>query len=127
MAVDVKSRSTRRSPASRLLHRAAWWISTAISGAAEYSGVHGGELAGGPVSVTVGVDYDRMQENRKGFVNNFGFAGALRRDEDDTVYDFDSTSGGVEVRAALATLGWRAALDRQVRFARLLHRRREPQ
>ena len=51
--------------------------------------VHGGELAGGPTSITIGLDYDRMQENRKGFVNNNGFTGALRRNEDDTVYNFD--------------------------------------
>ena len=38
-----------------------------------------------PLTLTTGVDYDRMAEHRKGFVNNFGVAGALRRDEQDNV------------------------------------------
>jgi len=46
-------------------------------------------LAGGPLSLTVGVAYDRQDQKRKGFVNNNGSLGALRRDEDDTVYDQD--------------------------------------
>jgi iron complex outermembrane receptor protein len=33
----------------------------------------------------VGVDYERMSERRRGFINNFGTAGGLKRDEDDTV------------------------------------------
>jgi iron complex outermembrane receptor protein len=33
----------------------------------------------------VGVDYERMSERRRGFINNLGVAGALKRDEDDTV------------------------------------------
>ncbi|URI08810.1 TonB-dependent receptor [Aquincola tertiaricarbonis] len=40
-------------------------------------------------SITVGLAYDRMREHRQGFVNNAGTAGALRRDEDDTVHSFD--------------------------------------
>lgn len=40
-------------------------------------------------SITVGLAYDRMREHRQGFVNNAGTAGALRRDEDDTVNSFD--------------------------------------
>jgi iron complex outermembrane receptor protein len=46
-------------------------------------------LAGTPFKFTLGVDYDRMSENRRGYVNDFGTAGALRRNEDDVVYDFD--------------------------------------
>ena len=46
-------------------------------------------LAGGPLSLTVGVAYDRQDQKRKGFVNNNGALGALRRDEDDTVHDQD--------------------------------------
>ena len=33
----------------------------------------------------VGIDYERMSERRRGFINNLGIAGALKRDEDDTV------------------------------------------
>ena len=46
-------------------------------------------LAGGPLSLTVGAAYDRQDQKRKGFVNNNGALGALRRDEDDTVHDQD--------------------------------------
>ena len=60
----------------------------------DFSGVaaqwrHSGVLIGRPYSMTLGLDYDRMAERRQGFVNNNGTAGALRRDEDDTVYNFD--------------------------------------
>jgi len=44
---------------------------------------------GGPLVVTVGADADRQHERRKGFVNNFGDLGDLRRDEDDTVRSTD--------------------------------------
>ena len=47
------------------------------------------ELAGGPLTFTLGLDYSNMAETRQGFVNNFGVQGALRRDERDTVYAFD--------------------------------------
>ncbi len=46
-------------------------------------------LAGGPFTLSAGVDYDRMAERRKGFINNFGVSGALKRDEDDTVTNAD--------------------------------------
>jgi iron complex outermembrane receptor protein len=42
-----------------------------------------------PFTVVAGTDADRMNERRRGFVNNFGTAGALRRDEDDTVTNTD--------------------------------------
>jgi iron complex outermembrane receptor protein len=45
--------------------------------------------ANGRVDTTLGVDYDRMNERRKGFVNDNGVLGALRRNESDTVRDFD--------------------------------------
>ncbi len=38
---------------------------------------------------TVGLDVDRLDEHRRGFVNNLGVAGALRRDEDDIVRNAD--------------------------------------
>ena len=46
-----------------------------------------------PLTLTGGIDYDRSKERRQGF-NNFvgaslGVRGTLRRDEDDTVYNFD--------------------------------------
>lgn len=47
------------------------------------------ELAGGPLTFTLGLDYGSMAETRQGFVNNFGVQGALRRNERDTVYAFD--------------------------------------
>jgi len=42
------------------------------------------ELAGRPLAFTVGSDYDRQKERRRGYINNFGTSGALKRDEDDT-------------------------------------------
>lgn len=47
------------------------------------------ELSGAPLTASAGVDYERMAERRRGFINNFGATGALKRDEDDVV----STSG----------------------------------
>ena len=48
---------------------------------------HATRLVGGPLTASVGLDYDAMDERRKGYINNFGIAGALKRDEDDTVYN----------------------------------------
>lgn len=42
-----------------------------------------------PVAITVGGDFDHQHERRKGFVNNFGDLGDLRRDEDDNVFGND--------------------------------------
>ena len=42
-------------------------------------------LAGRPLTLTLGGEYETMDERRKGFVNDFGTFGALRRDEDDKV------------------------------------------
>jgi iron complex outermembrane receptor protein len=47
------------------------------------------ELAGGPLRLSVGAEYERMAERRQGFVNDFGVQGALRRDEDDTVWSLN--------------------------------------
>lgn len=47
---------------------------------------HAGDIAGGSYELTFGVEYDRMKERRRGFVNDAGTRGDLRRDEDDTVY-----------------------------------------
>jgi len=44
----------------------------------------------GPLDVHIGIDHERMTERRRGFVNNFGVAGVLKRDEDDTVQSTDT-------------------------------------
>jgi len=46
-------------------------------------------VMGRPLVVTFGGDFDRQHERRKGFVNNDGDLGDLRRDEDDTVKSYD--------------------------------------
>lgn len=38
-----------------------------------------------PLSLSAGFDYDRMAQHRKGYINNNGISGALKRDEDNTV------------------------------------------
>ncbi len=50
---------------------------------------HAGSLAGAPYELTLGAEYDRMKERRRGYVNVLGERGELRRDEDDLVYSFD--------------------------------------
>ena len=46
-----------------------------------------------PLTVNLGVDYDRSKERRRGYENfdggTLGVRGQLRRDENDTVYNFD--------------------------------------
>jgi iron complex outermembrane receptor protein len=42
-----------------------------------------------PFRWTVGVEADQLSETRRGFVNNGGVSGALRRDEDDTAKNLD--------------------------------------
>lgn len=52
-----------------------------------------GALAGRPFEIAAGLAYDRQDQGRQGFENFvgdvLGVKGALRRDEDDTVHDFD--------------------------------------
>ncbi len=43
-----------------------------------------------PLTVSVGADHDRQAEHRRGFLNNNGAVGALKRDEDDTVHNTDA-------------------------------------
>lgn len=50
---------------------------------------HRTTLSAQPLMLTAGVAYDNQEERRRGFVNNDGAAGALRRDEDDRVYNVD--------------------------------------
>jgi iron complex outermembrane receptor protein len=52
------------------------------------------QVMGRPLVTTVGGEYERMDQARKGFVNNFGAIGDLRRDEDDT-----AISSGLFVQA----------------------------
>ena len=43
-----------------------------------------------PLTATAGVEHERMGERRRGFVNESGIAGALRRDEDNDVRSTDA-------------------------------------
>lgn len=43
-----------------------------------------------PLTASAGVEYDKMDEHRRGFVNDNGTAGALKRDEDNTVSTTDA-------------------------------------
>lgn len=51
------------------------------------------DLAGGELTLTTGVDYDRSEDDRRGYENfrgsTLGVKGALRRDETDTVTSID--------------------------------------
>ena len=42
-----------------------------------------------PLNFSVGVDADRLAQHRKGYLNNNGISGALKRDEDNTVTNTD--------------------------------------
>ena len=50
---------------------------------------HETRLGGTPLTFSAGVDYDRMKERRKGFINNFGVTAGLKRNEDDAVTNND--------------------------------------
>jgi len=50
---------------------------------------HSTVALGGPLDVQVGFDFERMAERRRGFINNLGTTGSLKRDEDDTVQSND--------------------------------------
>lgn len=54
---------------------------------------HRAELAGAPLTATVGLNYDNLDEARKGFENfigsQLGVIGALRRNEDNHIFNFD--------------------------------------
>ena len=47
------------------------------------------QLAQGMLSTVVGFDYDRMKDRRRGYIDNAGVQGALKRDEDDIVSNTD--------------------------------------
>ena len=42
-----------------------------------------------PLTFTIGLNYDNVEERRKSWSNNFGVKGELGRDEDNTVFNFD--------------------------------------
>ncbi|HMA90085.1 MAG TPA: TonB-dependent receptor [Burkholderiales bacterium] len=46
---------------------------------------HDAVLAGRPLSLSVGAEYELQDEHRRGFINDFGDMTNLKRDEDDTV------------------------------------------
>jgi iron complex outermembrane receptor protein len=46
---------------------------------------HDATLAGRPLSLNLGAEYEVQDEHRRGYVNNFGDLGGLKRDEDDSV------------------------------------------
>jgi iron complex outermembrane receptor protein len=50
---------------------------------------HTAEIGGAPLAASVGGDYERQSERRTGYINNLGVAGALKRNEDDTVSSTD--------------------------------------
>ncbi len=52
-------------------------------------GTHQTTFANRALNFSVGVDGDHLSERRRGFVNNAGSQGALRRDEDDRVQNTD--------------------------------------
>lgn len=51
--------------------------------------VHKTRLIDRPLNLTVGAEYDNQGEHRQGFINDNGIQGALKRDEDDRVYNVD--------------------------------------
>jgi len=53
-----------------------------------------GQLASQRFSISAGIDYDRMLERRRGFMNNNGITGALKRNEDDKVSNTDIYTQG---------------------------------
>jgi iron complex outermembrane receptor protein len=58
-------------------------------GGAGVSWTHKTRAGGMPLQWTVGVEADRLQETRRGFVNNTGTPGDLRRYEDDNASNMD--------------------------------------
>jgi len=48
-----------------------------------------GQLAGGRLTVTGGVNVETMEDARTGYINNNGVQGALKRDEDNIATNFD--------------------------------------
>jgi iron complex outermembrane recepter protein len=51
-------------------------------------------LAGRPLRVSAGLEYGRMDEHRRGFINGNGIAGTLKRDEDNVAQNTDLYAQG---------------------------------
>jgi iron complex outermembrane recepter protein len=82
--------------------------------------IHRLQLAGQPVTLTLGTNYDDLREHRRGFQNfigtTLGIKGALRRDEEDVVSNFNQylqADWQLDARWS-ALLGVRAS---QIRFS----------
>ncbi|EGV33372.1 TonB-dependent receptor [Thiorhodococcus drewsii AZ1] len=60
---------------------------------------HESSLAEGPLTLTLGGDYDRSTDDREGYINEYGTRGALKRNEDNSV---DSWGGFVQGSWAFA-------------------------
>jgi len=76
--------------------------------------IHDGMLAGRPLSLTSGLERETMLERRRGYINNSGALGVLKRDEDDRVEStnlFAQADWRFTERAS-ATLGLRRTLVR---------------
>jgi iron complex outermembrane receptor protein len=78
-------------------------------------GVWRGQALGAPLTLTVGADADKMKERRRGFVNNNGALGDLRRDEDDSVNSAD-VYAEAEWRFAPAFAGTLGVRSSSVRY-----------
>ncbi len=68
-------------------------------GGCSFNWIHYGNLMGKPFSATVGVEQEMMNDRRRGFDNNSGTMGTLRRDEDNRI----------ESNNAFAQADWRFA------------------
>ncbi|MEO7050225.1 MAG: TonB-dependent receptor [Rhodanobacter sp.] len=93
-------------------------------GGADFHWAWKGALAGQPLDLTVGVAFDREDQLRRGYENfvgdTLGVVGALRRNEQDDVYNVDEYAQGTWHFAPLwsLTLGARHSV---VRFSSLDH------
>jgi iron complex outermembrane recepter protein len=85
-AIPVSTQLAPLSPGGVIdLDRAYWGVDTHVTDARD--------VAGTPLQVVAGINYDDLEEARKGYLNyegsDLGVEGALRRDEANHVYDFD--------------------------------------
>ncbi len=71
--------------------------------------LHVASVAGGKLNTTIGIDYGHSTDDRKGFENfigtQFGLKGNLRRDESDTVSNFDPYAQAEWQRGAWVVTG----------------------
>jgi iron complex outermembrane receptor protein len=88
-------------------------LATSSGGVTDLDGDFGGvdarftqrmQVAGGPLTLVAGVAYDRQHQRRRGFVNNNGALGDLRRDEDDIIKSTDGYAQAVWMPLPALTL-----------------------